>query len=455
MFWKDGKKESMLPETGTIFTVSALTDILRDTLEKRLPFVWVRGEITNLSRPASGHLYFSLKDDRSQLQCVWFNHKQRSATGGFDPFTGEVYEIPQVSVPDSLRNGMELLCAGGMSVYAARGQYQLIIEFAQPAGAGVLAREFERIKLRLSAAGYFALERKRRIPVNPVRVALITSPQGAAIHDFLELAQARGSGAVIRLYPVPVQGPGAAARIVEMLELANRQDWAQVIVLIRGGGSLEDLWAFNEEILAAAVFQSHTPVLAGIGHEVDFTLADMTADARAATPSHAAQMLWPLRRELWQKLDGLELALARVTASRLQAAENTLVGLGNALGLLSPAQKLLHLEERLSSLDSRLAREKSLLVERQDTRLNMLSQRCHLLGRKCLIDKVQILERLASRLAVLNPGVRLEGGYCFLYNDTGPISSIKQVHKGDALKAILPDGGLVLKVTALLESTDL
>lgn len=439
----------MQPEMDPILTVSALTEILRDTLEKRLPFVWVRGEVTNLSRPGSGHIYFNLKDDRSQLQCVWFKHKQRNAAAKFDPLTGEVYDNSQAPVSASLRNGMELLCAGGMGVYADRGQYQLVVELAQPAGAGLLAQEFEELKLKLSAAGYFKMERKRPLPVNPVRIALITSPRGAAIHDFLELAQNRGSGASIRLYPVQVQGAGSAAQIAAMLALANQQAWAQVIVLIRGGGSLEDLWTFNEEILAAAVFESKIPVLAGIGHEVDYTLADMTADIRAATPSHAAQLLWPLRSELWQKLDSLELRLGRAAAARLAAAEREVARLGRTLRLLSPVQRLVRLGERLAALEARLNREKPLLLDRQAARLNILSEKCRIAGQKFLLARSQSLENLASRLASLNPAASLQRGYCYLYNANGPVVSVRQTGKGASLHAILSDGELSLKVSAI------
>ena len=306
-----------------ILTVRALTEQLRRSLEGRFPFVWVRGEVSNLSRPGSGHIYFSLKDQDAQLQCVWFRGQQRQAEQGqsFDPLTGEVFDSPRPSPLELLRNGLDMLCAGRISVYAPRGQYQMLVELVQPAGQGLLAQAFEERKRRLAEAGYFAQERKRLPPWNPQRVALITSPSGAAVHDFLELARDRGSGAQIRLFPASVQGEEAAPEIVRALETANEQNWAQVIVLIRGGGSLEDLWAFNEESVAEAVFHSRLPVVAGIGHEVDVTLADMTADLRAATPSHAAQLLWPLRAELRQRLDESEAALRRAFAARLEREE--------------------------------------------------------------------------------------------------------------------------------------
>ena len=242
------------PMQDGILTVRALPAQLRRSLEGRFPFVWVRGEVSNLSRPGSGHIYFSLKDQDAQLQCVWFRGQQRQAEQGqaFDPLTGEVFDTPRPSPLELLRNGLDLLCAGRISVYAPRGQYQLLVELVQPTGQGLLAQAFEERKRKLAEAGYFAQERKRPLPWNPQRVALITSPSGAAIHDFLELAQNRGCGAEIRLFPASVQGEEAAPEIIRALDEINAQGWAQVIVLIRGGGSLESS-ALNEAAAEASL----------------------------------------------------------------------------------------------------------------------------------------------------------------------------------------------------------
>lgn len=343
-----------------ILTVRELTEQLRKSLEGRFPFVWVRGEVTNFSRPGSGHVYFSLKDQDAQLQCVWFRHMQRQADQGFDPLTGEVFDEPRPSPLELLRNGLDVLCAGRISVYAPRGQYQLAVELVQPAGEGLLAQAFEESKRKLAALGYFDHGRKRPLPRDPQRVALVTSPTGAAIHDFLELARDRGSGSCIRLFPSLVQGAEAAPAIVRALGEANSQagqnDGPQVIVLVRGGGSLEDLWAFNEESVAKAVFESQLPVLAGIGHEVDMTLADMTADMRAATPSHAAQLLWPPRLELHQRVDEARAALRRAMERRLESAGQRLREYEKALAWFSPQRHHERLYERLAVLDAALAR---------------------------------------------------------------------------------------------------
>lgn len=382
-----------------ILTVRELTEQLRRTIEGRFPFVWVRGEVTNLSRPGSGHVYFSLKDQDAQLQCVWFRHMQRQNSQGFDPLTGEVFDKPRPSPLELLRNGLDVLCAGHITLYAPRGQYQLAVELVQPAGEGLLAQAFEASKRKLAALGYFGMERKRPLPRDPQRVALITSPTGAAIHDFLELAASRGSGARIRLFPALMQGAEAAPSIVRALSLANGQDWAQAIVLIRGGGSLEDLWAFNEEAVAEAVFQSRLPVLAGIGHEVDVTLADMTADMRAATPSHAAQLLWPLRAELAQRVDEAEAALSRALRRRLDAAAQVLGQCENALRWFSPLRHHARLSEQVASLGLALGKAVRQWLDGLDARRERLD-----MARRGAVSPAR-LDVLQARLDMLTGGV--------------------------------------------------
>lgn len=481
----------MAPEG--ILSVRALTERLRRTLETRYPFVWVRGEVSNLSRPASGHVYFSLKDAEAQLQCVWFRSRRRE-TRNFDPLTGEVFDGPRPSPLAALANGRELLCAGRVSVYAPRGQYQLLVEFLQPSGAGLLAQAFEERKRQLAHAGYFAQGRKRKLPWNPRRVALLTSPGGAAIHDFLELAQARGCASEIRLFPVSVQGERAVPEIVAAMEQANAQGWAEVIVLIRGGGSLEDLWAFNELPVAEAVFRSRLPVLAGIGHEVDVSLADLTADQRAATPSHAAQLLWPLRAELWQRLDDQKMALDRAMELRLEREAHALDTLARGLAWASPVRRLERFGERLSLLDAALAsgtrhwwEGKARLLEALERRrrssftqealqggalrLDMLTRALspavrrritaaaaalsgleERLGRAVaamLGARAAALERLELTLAARDPLEPLERGYALLSREDGaPARSVADFAPGDRMRARLGDGVLSARVEA-------
>lgn len=492
-----------MSEDMTIQSVRQLTEQLRRTVERHFPFVWVRGEVGNVSRPASGHFYFTLKDAEAQLQCVWFRQQQRQR-GSFDPLTGEVFETPPPAPEELLRQGAGLICAGHVGIYAPRGQYQLVVELVQPAGQGGLAQAFEERKRRLAALGYFAQERKRRLPWDPARVALITSPHGAAIHDFWRLAAQRGQAAHIRLYPVAVQGEGAAPSIVRALETANAHallpDGPQVIVLIRGGGSLEDLWAFNEQEVAEAVYRSRLPVLAGIGHEVDVTLADLTADVRAATPSHAAQLLWPSRQELLQLLDDQEAALSRGMRRRLERQELLLGHLARLLRAHAPQRQL----ERLESARRRLslamlravremlgrrqrqadhlaqmlrsfwnparlaaaARETGALEERLRAALPRLllqrqqellweEQRLLAGGRQCVDRAETRRERLALRLAACDPLGPLERGYALVADSRGAlIRSVRQAQAGQDLRIRLQDGSLGVTVAQIRPRPD-
>ena len=352
-----------------IFSVSALTAAIKGILEGSFPFVWVRGQVANLSRPSSGHVYFSLKDESCSLAAVWFRGSQKPSES-FDPLTGEVYEGgPRPSLALSLENGQEIGCAGRLAVYGARGQYQLVVEIGQSAGLGRLHEEFERLRLKLEQLGYFSPERKRPLPEHPRRVAVVTAPGGAAIHDFLRIAEGRGLGARIRVFPVPVQGEAAPPKIVAAMQRIFAENWAEALVLIRGGGSIEDLWAFNDEHLARAVYESPVPVLAGIGHEIDFTLADMTADVRAATPSHAAQLLWPARDELLRRVGVLETGLRQAGRRCLESVGLRLAGLARDLRWRSPERTLAGWRERLASGLRLLHSAGRLCLEREEARL--------------------------------------------------------------------------------------
>ena len=477
-------------EQERILSVTELTDRMRRTLEGTFPFVWVRGEIGELSFPGSGHVYFTLKDAGAQLQCVWFRDRQMRGRN-FDPLTGEIFAEPRPDPVRLLRQGSELFCAGQISVYGPRGRYQLIVELVQAGGQGLLAQAFEERKQALAARGFFAAERKRPLPACPSRVALVTSPAGAAIHDFMELASVRGLRAEVRLFPVE----GAAGQICRALDEINRQAWAQVVVIIRGGGSLEDLWCFNEEDVATAIFSSKIPVLAGIGHEVDVTLADMTADVRAATPSHAAQLLWPLRREYWQRLDELSFALERARQGWLQRQEDRLQRCERALRLCSPARRLegaalqwQQWQQRLLQAGERLLRDRELRLQHHQERLRALTgpgrlahlqQRLALLEQKfgnaahlmvrgreqvvrdCTRDLARLgqeavsrrgheLECLELRLAACNPLAPLGRGYAVVRTAEGRVlSSTGQGSAGQDVRILLRDGELEARVTAV------
>lgn len=431
-----------------IYSVSALTEGLRGHLEHIYPFVWVKGEVSGISRPSSGHVYFTLKDADALLHCVWFRGQQRSAET-FDPLTGEVFEDgPRESLALRFKNGQQVLCAGRVTVYAARGQYQLVVELAQEEGLGKLHAAFAAVKQLLNEQGFFALERKRPLPHAPKRVALITAPTGAVIHDFLRIADTRGSGAALRLYPVPVQGAGAALAIAEAIKTINKERWAEAIVLMRGGGSLEDLWAFNEVPVAEAIFASTLPVLAGIGHEVDHTIADMTADVRAATPSHAAFLLWPARADLIQRVDELENAL-RLTAQRWLTRQA--VALDRAERILearSPLRALRWAEDSLRRECVRLHSSGQRWVHTAQARLDALTQGlANTLERRMLRVQTQY-ESCDVRLKAANPLSPLQRGYALVRDTTGTlITTARQTNVGATVCVTLREGALECVVT--------
>lgn len=453
---------------GGVYSVSALTRAVKGSLEGAFPFVWVRGQVANLARPGSGHMYFSLRDESSTLAAVWFKGKQREEET-FDPLTGEVYEDgPKPGLAPALENGQEVICAGRLSVYPARGVYQLQVELARDAGLGRLHEEFERLRGKLAVMGYFALERKRSLPFLPKRVAVITSPQGAAVRDFLRIAQTRGIGAVIRIYPSPVQGSGAPLKLRQALERVIDEGWAQVAVFLRGGGSLEDLWAFNDQDLAGAVFSSAVPVVAGIGHEVDFTLVDMTADVRAATPTHAAQLLWPEREDLARSVADLAEALGRAEGRYLAGQEARWADLFRNLRWRSPERNVENWRERLELAVRRMTTAVERLLERRGSRLELvcsaiaraperlglrqaalesLAVRVAGAGEHQLAGRERLLERLALRLEAVDPHAPLERGYALVRDANGVfVRSKDKVNPGERLRIMVRDGEIPVRV---------
>jgi len=481
---------------SAIFTVSELTRSVKNLLEAEFPFVWVRGEVSNLARPASGHVYFTLTDGDAALSVVWFKSSQRSAETvekngeKVNPLTGEVEETAGATALTgaAISDGMEVLCAGRLNVYEPRGQYQLVAELVQDQGAGGLAIAFEALKKKLSEKGYFDADRKIAIPRDPKRVAVITSPSGAAIRDFLRIAQTRGTGSEIRIYPSLVQGDLAPAQIAAALDQADADEWAEVAVLIRGGGSLEDLWAFNTEPVADAIFRARLPVLTGVGHEPDFSIADFVADKRAATPSHAAQELWPRRETLAQQLDDLEMMMSRAYSGWLHGKATAFEHLRKALVWLSPGRKLERMQDRFATLLTRLddAGHDLLYDKLLDTkaaaeklervygprRMDAMAADAAALARRmerafgtrrvdneaaetsALIRRMQTamarlsdtsgrdLELAATALSGLNPEAPLERGYSLvLIERTGAfLRDPKEVTPGDALAIRVRDG---------------
>jgi len=316
-----------------IYTITRLNREVRTILEGSFPPLWIQGEISNLVKPSSGHLYFTLKDAGSQVRCAMF--RNRNLQLRFKP-----------------ANGDEILARAAVSLYEGRGEFQLIVESMEPAGDGALQRAFEDLKQRLAKTGLFNEEHKKIIPPFPVNIGVITSPTGAAIRDIISILQRRFPFAQVIIYPVPVQGKGAAEQIARTLALADERRECDVLILARGGGSLEDLWAFNEETLANAIFQCQTPLVSGIGHEIDFTIADFVADQRAATPSAAAELCSPDQQQLADKIRAQQDKLMRYTRQTLLIVNHKLQTLGNRLP--HPAWQLQSISQQLDECSLRM-----------------------------------------------------------------------------------------------------
>ncbi len=346
-------------------SVSELNRQVKRLLEISFRQVWVKGELSSFSRPSSGHWYFSLKDERAQIRCAMFRG-----------FNQNLRFLP--------KEGDEVLLRAKVSLYEGRGDYQLIVESLEPAGLGQLQAAFEALKLKLSGEGLFDPAAKQPLPAMPLRIGVITSASGAVIHDILSVSQRRFPLAEIRLIPVPVQGEGAASAIARAITLANRQAVADVLIVGRGGGSLEDLWAFNEEIVARAIFESTLPVVSAVGHETDYTIADLVADYRAPTPSAAAEKLTPDQFELMQWLDQIQHRCVHAMQ-----------------------QKIARQQERCGNLAARLQSPAASLQIRAQ-RIRELYQRCRQAQTHALTRAQQAQKRLTLQLAQHHPERKLE-----------------------------------------------
>jgi exodeoxyribonuclease VII large subunit len=317
-----------------ILTVTQLTAQIKDLLEGAFPEAWVEGELSNLSIPQSGHAYFTLKDEHSQIRAVMFRSSLR-----FLKFT--------------LQHGIQVLCRGRVSVYDPRGEYQLILDYIEPKGVGALQLAFEQLKERLDKEGLFDLERKRPLPLLPRRIGIITSPTGAAIRDMLRVIKRRHPRMHILLYPVPVQGIDAAPALVEAIRYFNREKSVDVMIMGRGGGSLEDLWAFNEESVAREIAASKIPLISAVGHETDYTISDFVADLRAPTPSAAAEMVVKSEERFRDTIHALEDRLVGSMEQTLETARSLLRQNIRILG--DPRRRLDQVVQRVDELDRRMA----------------------------------------------------------------------------------------------------
>lgn len=348
--------EDIEEQTTEIYTVSEFNADVRDLLEGSFETLWIEGEISNFAAPGSGHWYFSLKDESAQVRCALFKGSQRKI--GFTP-----------------KNGAHVLLRARVSLYEPRGDFQLIADFMEERGEGKLRRAFEALKKKLDTAGWFAAERKKEIPEFPACIGVITSPTGAAVRDILHVLKRRYPCVPVIIYPTLVQGDKAAPAIANALHTANERNECDVIVLARGGGSLEDLWPFNEEITAKAIYESKLPVISGVGHEIDFTIADFVADVRAPTPSAAAEIAVPDKTELLQNLRVQQQQIIRSMLQHLTSSKQQLGWMQKHLQQQHPRRRLLEKMQQLDLYEARFAQLQHQLINSLQLKLNHLESR--------------------------------------------------------------------------------
>jgi exodeoxyribonuclease VII large subunit len=445
---------------ATAITISQLNRQVKTLLERGVGRLWVEGEISNIARPASGHLYFRLKDESAQISAAFFRSRQRGPTLAF-------------------KNGDHVLAFGQVSLYEARGDYQLIVEQIEAAGEGVLQRRYEALKKKLAAEGLFDDERKQAIPTLPRRIGVITSPSGAAVRDVLSVLRRRFPAVPVVIYPAAVQGDAAPGELIGALQAAIRRDECDILILTRGGGSLEDLWAFNDEQLARAIADCPLPVVSAVGHEVDFTIADFVADLRAPTPSGAAELVVPDRGDWLRAIDTIAARIARQGRRTLEDKAQALDWLGRRLVAASPAARVARQQDRLRENAGRLAAamrhdlntrggrlltlknellqvSPAVRLERTISRLAELRQRIEAAGRRRIADADHRFRVTARALDAVSPLATLDRGYAIVTDTaTGKaLTRASEVKVGDDVRARLAHGELLARITGVFDAKD-
>ncbi|OIJ16028.1 exodeoxyribonuclease VII large subunit [Anaerobacillus arseniciselenatis] len=432
-----------------IFTIATLTKYIKRTFDNDevLKNIWVKGEISNFKKHSRGHMYFTLKDEHSKIQAVMFAGNNR-----FLKF------IPE--------NGMNVLVRGYVSVYEVNGQYQMYVNAMQPDGIGNLYLAFEQLKKKLETAGYFDERYKKPLPNIPSEIGVITSPTGAAIRDIITTLKRRFPSARITLFPVLVQGDGAPTSVAKAIKQANKLGELDVLIVGRGGGSIEELWAFNEEIVAEAIFHSGVPVISAVGHETDVTIADFIADKRAATPTAAAELAVPNREELLERILQRKIRMKRAISKRIEAEREKLSTLQKSYAFRYPEQLVKQKEQQLDRTIDDLHRSMKHLIERKKVALNHLEKdvkrnhperyisnfREKLVKNEALLiqhtndikkEKQFQFEQLVTKLEALNPLKVMTRGYSLAYKEDGKIiKSVTDVSVGEKLKIKLKDGSV-------------
>jgi exodeoxyribonuclease VII large subunit len=442
---------------ATILSVTELTRDVRDILESRLGEVWVEGEISNYRKQSSGHHYFTLKDDRAQLACVMFARAYSARSGLI------------------LKDGMQVQTFGRLTVYEARGQYQLVVELVQTRGQGLLQAKFEALKRQLQAEGLFDPEHKRPLPSFPRRVALVTSRTGAALQDMLNILQRRSPWLRILICPVRVQGEGAAGEIAEIIRYLDRHRVSlalDVIIVARGGGSLEDIWEFNEEVLARTIYGCDLPIISAVGHEIDFTISDFVADLRAPTPSAAAELVAPSQEALQNSLAAKQAALVRLAKQAVEVGGLRLNRLKEARGLRDPRTLIQDRQQKTDQIETRLLQLLRWTVEHHRAHTNRLAsllqayrpaqvvarRRTEVAGVQTRLENVaryhlerarQKLLSLQRSIGLLGPEQTLQRGYSITRKPTGEIlQRSEDIKPGDEILTRLAEGEVRSKVTA-------
>lgn len=443
-----------LPPTANIFTVSRLNTTVRQLLENEMGLVWLSAEISNFTQPASGHWYFTLKDDGAQVRCAMFRNSNRRVS--FRP-----------------QHGQQVLVRASITLYEPRGDYQLIIESMHPAGEGLLQQQFEQLKARLAAEGLFDQQFKQPLPEPARQVGVITSATGAALHDVLRVLHRRDPSLPVVIYPTAVQGVDAPAAIVRAIELANQRDECDVLIVGRGGGSLEDLWSFNDERVARAIFASRLPIVSAVGHETDVTIADFVADLRAQTPSAAAELVSRNQIELLRRLQSQQQRMEMAMDYYVAQQQRRFTRLQHRLQQQHPQLRLARQQTTLIQLQRRLqeaADQRLRLAHRQQDRLLQRLQSQQPQGRilraqqqlqqwhyrlqqgmeKQLNHSRQRFGTLAAQLEGVSPLATLARGFSVTTDAQGQVvKKTRQLHTGDLLRTRLDDGWVESQVTAL------
>lgn len=428
-----------------IYTVSELNESARELLENYFSHIWIEGEVSNLSCPSSGHWYFSIKDAKAQIRCAMFRNQNYACK-------------------TKPKEGDHVLLRATVSLYEGRGDYQLIVESLQYTGDGALQKAFEQLKTKLDAQGLFARSHKKSIPTLPRCIGVITSPTGAAIRDVLSVLKRRMPSIPVIIYPCSVQGQLAAGEIVHALNTANTRQECDVLLLVRGGGSLEDLWPFNEELVARAIFNSKTPIVSGVGHEIDFTIADFVADHRAPTPSAAAESVSASSADLQKRLTVYQQQLWQIFRHQLKTLEQRIAYLRQGLETKHPQQRLLqqtlqldhleqglrhHLQNKLSQLNADLQQKNQALQQYSPLELfhgktiavRDYEQKLQSTIQQCLQKRQDQLAQLATTLDAISPLGTLKRGYVIARNERSEVVHARgQVSVGDRLNLNVADG---------------